>query len=1140
MKKKFITNFCGYFYARKKIFRTMKIALFLIAISTLSMVASNASSQVMKVSLNLKNATVKDVLLEVKKQTDYSFLYNNEELNDHKKVSVNVTDHTVEEVLDVILKNQNLSYTIENSTILIHKPVSEPVGNTDGMMSQQQKRTVSGTVTDDLGDPVVGANVIEKGTTNGFITDIDGNFTLQVNPNAVLLISYIGYMTQEIPIGNRTSFTVSLKEDTQVLDEVVVVGYGIQKRASVTGSVASIQSKDLATVKTPNVSNALAGKLPGLRAVQRSGAPGDDNPSIDIRGFGNALVIVDGIQRDFTQIDANDIESISILKDASAAVYGFKGANGVILVTTKKGEISKPKINYTGYYGFQNITRYPDYYDAYEYAMLYNEAQLNVGVNAPYSQEELEKYRLGNDPAYPNTDWWEEITRSAVPQMYHNISVSGGAEKVKYFFSLGYTDQEGIYKSGDFSYQKYNVRSNLSTEIVKGFTVDLQLSGRFNTRNKVHEPEPITRNAQMATPILPIYANNTAPYWQNVGDRANPVQTSRADEIGYDKRNRWNFEGAIIFNWELPWVKGLSAKALLSYDYANLYSKKWYKEYYDYSYDIAAGTYNQLTRHAVSELTSRAEMSYTPTQQYSFNYTNTFGNHDVSGLVLWEMRNYRKDWTQAFRQYYIGAIDEIDAGDNVNKNNEGKAEESAHAGLVGRLNYTYSSKYLLEFSFRYDGSYKFASDNRWGFFPAVSLGWRLSEENFLKNNIDFIDNLKIRGSYGKIGDEGDFAAFQYLSGYTYPSGSYILGSGGVSNGASDKGLPNTNLTWYESTTSNVGFEYSMMRGLFSAEFDYFTRKRDGLLANRLLTLPTSFGQSLPQENLNSDKTRGFEIVVGHRNKIGDVTYDVKANFTTTRVLNRYVERANATNMYDNWRNNTNDRYKSITWGKKAIGQFQSYEEILNAPIQDGNGNKSLMPGDIKYQDWNNDGIIDGKDDQPIGHSNTPSMYYGLNLYAEWKGIDLTVFFQGAAGHEVFLGGDLLAPFIQQGLGNGIDINLDRWHREDPTDPGSKWIPGKMPALRPTGYSGNNTTSTWTMNKAGYLRLKTIELGYTLPKVVLTKVGVENIRIYANALNPITMSRRSGLMKYMDPENSEGMFRYYPQMKTFNFGVNISF
>ncbi|MDR1919941.1 MAG: TonB-dependent receptor [Tannerellaceae bacterium] len=1090
-----------------------------------------------EISLELKNVSLKEVFVQIERQTNLVFAYNNTDVDNTRNLSVNVKSKQVQEVLEEILKGTNLTYTVSDRYITIIKKAAASLSRAG---IQQQGKRISGTVLDAAGQSIIGANVTIKGTAVGTITDVDGQFSLNASPGSKLVISYMGYISQEITIDQKDAYTILLVEDAQALDEVVVVGYGSQKRASITGSVASIQSKDITTVKTPNVSNALAGKLPGLRAVQRSGAPGDDDPSIDIRGFGSALVIVDGIQRDFKQIDANDIESISILKDASAAVYGFKGANGVILITTKKGQLSKPKINYTNYFGVQNITRYPDLYEAAEYAMLYNEAQLNVGVNAPYTQEEIEKYRAGNDPAYPNTDWWEEITRGSVPQMYHNVSISGGVEKVKYFFSLGYTDQEGIYKSGDFSFQKYNVRSNISTEIAKGFTVDLQLSGRLDTRNKVHEPEPITRNAQMAAPTLPVYANSTSPYWQNVGDKANPIQTAQAAEIGYDKRDRREFNGSMIFNWEIPWVKGLSAKALLSYDFGNLDSKKWYKEYYDYTYDAAKESYNQLTRHALSELTTRAENTYTPTQQYSLNYANTFGAHNISGLLLWEMRNWRKNWTEAFRQFYIGAIDEIDAGDNVNKNNAGKAEESAHEGLVGRVNYAYAGKYLAELSFRYDGSYKFAADQRWGFFPAVSLGWRISEEGFFKERFAFVDNLKIRGSYGKVGDEGDFAAFQFMSGYTYPDGKYILGSTGVSNGASDKGLPNLNLTWYESTTANIGFELNILHGLFTGEFDYFERRRDGLLADRLLTLPTTFGQKLPQENLNSDKTRGFEIVLGHRNKVGDVTYDVKGNFTTTRELHSYVERATPTNRYDNWRNNTNNRYKSISWGKRAIGQFQSYEEILNAPIQDGNGNKSLMPGDIKFQDWNKDGIIDSKDDQPIGHTNTPSMYYGLNLSADWKGIDLTVFFQGAAGHEVFLGGDLMSPFIQQGLGNGLDIFLDRWHREDPTDPASRWIAGEMPALRPTGYSGNNVNSTWTMNKAGYLRLKTVELGYTFPKTLLSKVGIESLRLYVNAFNLLTFTDRTRLMKFMDPENSEGMFRYYPQMQTFNVGVNLSF
>lgn len=1085
-----------------------------------------------QITLTLKNRPMREVIKEIEKVSDYRFFYNDDLPGLNARISVNVKDGSIQNVLAQIAEQASVSYVLKDNSQIVLSSKAASAG-------QQQKKVISGVVLDQTGEPIIGANVVERGTTNGTITDLDGRYSLEVSSDrATLQISYIGYNTLEMAIAGNSVLNASLREDTQRLDEVVVVGYGVQKRASVTGSVASLQAKDIATVKSPNVTNALAGKLPGLRAVQRSGAPGDDAASVDIRGFGNALVIVDGVERDFTQIDANDIESISILKDASAAVYGFKGANGVILVTTKKGEISKPKISYNGYYGFQKVTRYPELYDAYEYASLYNEAQMNVGVKAPFSQEELEKYREGGDPAYPNTNWWDLATRKSAPQTYHNLSVSGGAEKVKYYFSLGYTGQEGIWVSKDQNYRKYNVRSNINAEITKGLTVGLQLSGRLDTRNKPYDQE-IFKAIMKAHPNLPVYANNMAPYYQDTGDNANPMQIINSSEVGYDKRDRREFNGSLTVNWELPWVKGLSVKALLSYDYNNLFEKKWFKEYYEYQYDEINQTYNKNTRHALSTLDSKAENSFMPNQQYSLNYQNTFGKHDIGALLLWEMKNYRKDWISAYRQFYVSAIDQMKAGDNTNKNNDGNAEVSAHEGLVGRVNYAYASKYLAEVSFRYDGSYKFASGSRWGFFPAVSLGWRLSEESFFKDNVSFIDNLKIRGSYGKVGDEGDFAAFQYLTGYKYPSGNYVLGFEGLSNGAEDKGLPNLDLTWYESTTANIGFEASALNGLISAEFDYFERRRKGLLANRLLTLPTSFGQSLPQENLNSDRTRGFELVLTHRHTIGKVSYSVSANFTTTRELNRYVERAESGNMYEDWRNNTNDRYKSIAWGYEALGQFQSYEEILNAPIQDGNGNKSLMPGDIRYSDINQDGIIDDKDKKPIGHSNTPSMYYGLNLSANWNGFDFTAFFQGAAGHEVKVGETFTDPFIQQGLGTGVVFWLDRWHREKPEDVNSAWIPGSMPAVRPTGFSLNNETSTWTLLKANYIRLKTIEIGYTLPKVWLARVGLENVRIYVNSYNPLTITK-GGLMKYMDPENSQENLHYYPQMKSYNFGINLTF
>lgn len=402
-----------------------------------------------------------------------------------------------------------------------------------------------------------------------------------------------------------------------------------------------------------------------------------------------------------------------------------------------------------------------------------------------------------------------------------------------------------------------------------------------------------------------------------------------------------------------------------------------------------------------------------------------------------------------------------------------------------------------------------------------------------------MDNLKIRASYAKVGDEGDFDAFQYLDGYE-SHGSYIMGSNGVTSGMTTVGMANPWLTWYESKIMNIGFEASYHRGLISVEFDWFRRNRSGLPATRVGSLPTIFGESMPQENLNSDINTGFEIVVGHKNRIGNFNYNVSANFSTTRIKYDYVERAASTNMYDDWRNNTNGRYKDIRWGKKVIGQFTSFEEILNSPVQDKDGNRSLMPGDLKFEDYNGDGIIDDNDTQPLGHGATPRMYYGLNMSGEYKGFDLTVFFQGAAGHDIYVSGDILDPFIQQGLGNGLAIMTDRWHREDPTDPYSKWIPGYMPAARVAGVADNRSSNSWSLHNANYLRLKTLELGYTLPKALTKKAAIDRVRFYINCNNLLTFTKRDGLMKNVDPESNSSGMRYYPQMKTYNFGVNVTF
>lgn len=1011
----------------------------------------------------------------------------------------------------------------------------------DATNQTQPQIKVQGVIAEKNGEPITGAVIkLKDSTTNGTISDIDGKFTLEVPANGILQISFVGYKSTELSINGKSEFNIVLQEDTKLLDEIVVVGYGIQKKGSVTGSISAMQGEMLKEVVAPNISSMLVGRLPGLRGTQRSGKPGDADTDIDIRGYGAMLVIVDGVERYFNQIDPNDIESVSILKDAAAAVYGFKGSNGVLLITTKKGKAeTAPKINYNGYLGFQQATRYPKLMNAYDYATLYNEGVMNIDPHngkAVYSDEQLESFRDGS----VGTDWWDETMRSAAPQTSHSLSVSGGSKSTQYYLSLAYLDQEGLLRSKDWNYNRYNVRSNITVEVTKGLKVDLQLRGMKDRRVNPYDAGELFQQAQMANPTFPVYANNNPEYWQANGDRPNPVHMSYKDEAGYDNRDRHEFNSSLSFTWELPWVDGLQAKAMFAYDYKNDEEKKWKKEAYEYSYNSVNDVYEKKTISSLSTLNSKMVNWHKPTQQYSFNYNKTFaGKHDVGGLLLWEMYYDKQKWLEGNKQYNIGLIDELEFGDKTNQRTGGNTGSSAHAGLVGRFNYAFDNRYLVEFSFRHDGSSKFRSGDRWGFFPGVSLGWRVSEESFFKNRLPDMDNLKIRASYAKVGDEGDFSAFQYLEGYRY-DGHYVLGNNGVTLGLVNKGMANPWLTWYESKIKNIGFEASFKKGLITIEFDYFQRNRDGLKATRTGSLPTTFGENMPEENLNSDKNRGFEISLGHNHKFGDFKYNLSANFSSVRIYDDYVEREVSSNMYRNWRDNPNGRYKSIRWGKKTIGQFQSYEEIINSPIQDKNGNKSLMPGDLKFEDWNGDGIIDDKDVQPIGHGSSPRMYYGINMGAEYKGFDMTLFFQGASGHDIYINNDILDPFIQQGLGNGFEIMTDRWHREDPTDPYSKWIAGEMPAIRPSGFSDNRTENSWSLHKANYLRLKTLEIGYTLPDAVTKGVGIDKLRFYANFNNLLTFSSRNGFMKGVDPESDQNQLRYYPQLKTYNFGVNLTF
>ena len=1004
-----------------------------------------------------------------------------------------------------------------------------------------QNQKVKGVVKDTSGEPLIGVNVLLKGSTAGAITDIDGTFDLTVNGDkSVLVFSFVGFEKKEVPVKGRSFLTVTLTEDNTQLEEVVVVGYGTQKRQEITGSVASVSRKEIMTVNTANMTSALQGKIPGLNIKQNTGEPGTYDNSFNIRGLGAPMVIVDGIPRDnFDRIDPNEIESVSVLKDATAAVYGVRAANGVILVTTRKGAKGKTEINMNASYGIQGITKYPKSVDAYGYMELYNEAMANRGETTPTYSSDL----VTSGSPYANVNWYDEIVRKSVPQYQVNLTASGGTDRIQFFNSIGYYSEEGLWKSKSLNYERFNLRSNITAQITDQLTAEFQIGGFFDTKNAPpYDPADILKAIGAQVPIYEIYANGNPDYLgKQYNDDNNALIKSSNDYSGYRKTSNTQVQVTASLRWDIPFVKGLWAKALVAYDPKFYKSKLFSKQYRTYQYNKATDTYSVANTSAMSSVTEWRSDSATPTTQLSLNYENKFKNkHNVKGLLLFETRKWQTSDLSGNRNTLMDAVDQIYAGliDDARSIN-GSADRNANVGLVGRFDYDYLSKYLVQASFRYDGSSKFYN-KKWGFFPSLSLGWRISEESFFKDNISFVDNLKIRASIGRMGDD-NVEPYLWMMAFNYPGNdSYILGDGSLIPGVGVPQIPNVNATWYTSTTKNLGIDLSLWNAALTVEFDLFRRDRDGLLANRIVSVPGTFGATFAKENINSDMQEGFELVLGHAGKVRDFSYQLRGNFTYTLNRNKYVESVPSGNSYDNWRNNTNNRNSNILWMYKANGQFVSMDEIYNNPVLGGVYNKySYLPGDIKYVDFNEDGMIDEWDMQPLMRNNTPIMNFGLTLSGQWKGLDLSMSFQGASMFNARMN----ASPLQWG-GSAWDIFMDRWHKVDASgnvnsfDPDGVWVPGKYPSTRVQDPQNYGIESSFWYNNCTYLRLKNLEIGYTFPSKWTKFVGINSLRLYANGYNLFTI--QSSASNYIDPENPGGGIDRYPIMRNFNFGINVNF
>lgn len=1026
-----------------------------------------------------------------------------------------------------------------------------------------QQKTISGKVSDQNGNPLAGVSVSvnDKSGRAGALTDAQGRFSITVPQNTnELLFSMVGMKPVVERIGNRTTITLNMASGDNQLTDVVVIGYGARRRETLTGSIANITNRDIQTTTNISLAQKLQGKVAGLQIRQLGGEPGTFENSIRIRGYGNnVLYVIDGIIRDgsseFQRLNPDDIESISFLKDASAAIFGFGSADGVIIVTTKKGSKGKAAFTYNGVVGWSSPTDVPRMANASEWMQMRNDADI-FGRGAPFvTKEELQKW-IDGVPGYESTDWYDVAMKKSSMQQQHNLSASGGSEKTQYYIGLAYIDEQSLLRTNDLGYKRYNFRTNLTTELIKNVKAEILVGGRYDKRYTPGENFfNIFKGTRVTLPTEKPYVNNDPQYPAVVTpSNQNPLALTDKGITGYSETVNRNVQTTASLTYTVPYVKGLSVKGVIAYDMNSYQGKDVSKPYTLYTF--ANNQYiPQPQRSGQAGISNGYGNSNRLTLQAHANYNTTIlDRHNIAATVVFEqIQNWNRD-ANLRRLYDFYTIDQIDFASDNGMTNSGREGQSASQSVLGRINYDFDKKYLLELAFRYMGTYAFPPDSRWGFFPIVSAGWRISEEKFMQQHLPVVNNLKLRASYGEVAASDGIAPFQWIPGFGLVGGGrYEFENGSLTNGATSPGIVNPNLTWINAKTTDIGFDLGLWNNKLTFEFDVFRRDREGLPAVRNVSLPNTFGTTLPQENLNSDRTQGFEFTIGHNNTIGNVSYGVSGNSGFSRTKNLYIESTPFTNSYELWRNGQASRYNDIVWGYTYAGQFLTEEEIAMYALQNGDqGNLRELPGDFRYADVNNDGVIDGRDELPlfIGQNGTndnqnplgkaPKINYGMTLYANWKGFDVNLLFQGAAMYTVRFN-EVYAEVLAF-RGNTPAYFSDRWHKADPYDAKSAWIPGKWPASRFNGDVGGmyKESSVWRKD-ASYLRLKSVELGYTFNPLWYKQSGIQKIRLYANGFNLLTFADE--FVKPFDPERLEGLFNAgfnYPLSKIFNIGINVTF
>ena len=1110
-----------------KITRIMKLATLALILCVNSLFATNALSQRAKVTITSRTKTTQQLLQEIEKQTNYLFVFSEKEVNLNRNVHLEANDETVAEVLNEAFKGTNIQYAMEGNNIMLMKKNKQAKN-----VAQKPTQQIKGTIIDKDGMPIIGANVMIKGTSNGTITDLDGKFVLSCSPNDKLEISYIGYSNQLITVGNKGTFNITLKEDTQALDEVVVVGYGTQKKVNLTGAVETVDSETIENRPIKSAADALQGNALGVSVSSATGQPGEFS-SIKVRGetslnSDGALVLIDGMPGQINDVNPQDIENISVLKDAaSSAIYGARAAEGVILITTKQGNSEKTKVEYSGNISFNTPTRIPQSTDALTHAELSNLAFTNAGSAPLFPDNVIEAIKDPSIVSVPNkNDFyytgdmdWIDLMMDHSFQENHNITISRKQKALKYRFSAGWLDQNGLFAEyGPDNYDRYNLRSNVNFQMIKDIlNFDSRIS--FTRSEKRYHPKYGNWSIPYITfiqsgPNMPIYDQNGN--YSRYRMQGNPIQALR--EGGEGKKVSNTTEGIFTLNYTPQYLKGLSLKAIGGSRFINQSTKEWRRQYGKYGPDgLRVLTAGQKGPNSIKAYKNNTQYF---TGQLLAEYKNTFGDHEVGGLGGWSAETQHYHNIDAYRMNIIGnELPALDLGStNGWKNNEDEYEWSMLSYFF-RLNYAYKAKYLFEANFRADGSSRFSDKNKWGYFPSFSAGWRLTEEDFMKDQKIF-DNIKIRASWGQLGNQNGLGLYDHIP--TYNVSGYYSFENELAQWATLAMLPSQDRTWETVEMTNIAVDLGFLNNRLTATAEYYVKRNKDMLVN--IDVSDMVGIKVPTGNYGELKVNGWEASIGWQDQKDDYSYFVRFNLSDYK--DKLVDYGVDFTGFTAGVNQKIEGYSvGSIFGFKTDGYFQTTEEAKAAPAY----NRGIQDaGDIKYVDLDGDGKISAPNDLAYLGTTTPRYEFGISLGGSYKDFDISLLFQGVAKRNFYMQGEAFQPF------------RDTWSNYSYTYFTDYWTPENPNALLPRLYAGvkhNYAYSSHWLQNAAYLRLKNLQLGYTLPTEWANKILLTKLRIYFSGENLFELSK---LFKDYDPELNDAGGYMYPIMRNYSLGINVTF